>query len=364
MRVLAQVAASQRNGLTPNCFAEDGNHAWNSVDASLWYAFAVQSYLQACPDGLGWVREHAWPALKGIISGYRKGPGMDIYVDENGLLHAGNAHTQLTWMDAQAAGKPVTPRHGCPVEINALWYNTLAFADYLARLFGEAEWEGTKALRGLRLAFFEHFWVTRGGGYLGDVWRDGMLDQSVRPNQILAVSLPYPVLEEQYQPQVVECVRNKLLAPFGLRTLAPDDPHYKGRYEGGPDARDAAYHQGTVWPWPLGHYTDALLRVAWDTDGAAQALLDTVTPLFCEHLTRSGLGSISEIFDASPPYRANGCIAQAWSTTETLRMLIRLKEAAPAVYTAWEQKVAAYLANPWGDTAGICRAILSPAQEG
>lgn len=126
----------------------------------------------------------------------------------------------------------------------------------------------------MRTSFFEHFWVTRGGGYLGDVWRDGMLDQSVRPNQILAVSLPYPVLEEQHQPQVVECVRNKLLTPFGLRTLSPDDPGYRGRYEGGPASRDAAYHQGTVWPWLLGHYTDALLRVAWDVDGAVQALLD------------------------------------------------------------------------------------------
>lgn len=136
-----------------------------------------------------------------------------------------------------------------------------------------------------------------------------MLDQSVRPNQILAVSLPYPVLEEQHQPQVVECVRNKLLTPFGLRTLSPDDPGYRGRYEGGPASRDAAYHQGTVWPWLLGHYTDALLRVAWDVDGAVQALLDRVTPLFCDHLTDAGLASISEIFDASPPYRPNGCIA-------------------------------------------------------
>lgn len=358
LRVLTQVAATQKNGLTPNCFAENGDHAWNSVDASLWYAFAVQSYLKAHPEGLDWVREHAWPALKGIVAGYRQGPGMDIFVDQNGLLHAGNAQSQLTWMDAQAHGRPVTPRHGCPVEINALWYNTLAFVDYLAAQFREPEWESTRALRTLRVAFFEHFWVARGGGYLGDVWRDGMLDQSVRPNQILAVSLPYPILEDQYQPQVVECVRNKLLTPFGLRTLAPDDSNYKGRYEGGPDQRDAAYHQGTVWPWPLGHYTDALLRVAWDVKGASQALLETVTPLFYEHLVRSGLGSISEVFDASPPYRANGCMAQAWSVTEVLRMLVNLKDAAPDVYASWEKKLAQNLAEPWGDTAGICRVTL------
>ena len=365
LRVLEQVAGSLKNGLTPNCFAEDGNHAYNSADASLWYAFAVQCYLQENPEGLNWVREHAWAALKAIVSGYRQGPGMDIFVDENGLLHAGNAHTQLTWMDAQADGRPVTPRHGCPVELNALWYNTLAFVDYLAGVFREPKWEDAKGLRALRTSFFEHFWVTRGGGYLGDVWRDGMLDQSVRPNQILAVSLPYPVLEEQHQPQVVECVRNKLLTPFGLRTLSPDDPGYRGRYEGGPASRDAAYHQGTVWPWLLGHYTDALLRVAWDVDGAVQALLDRVTPLFCDHLTDAGLASISEIFDASPPYRPNGCIAQAWSVAECLRMLIRLKRAAPGVYKAWEKLAAYRLANPIsGDTAGVCRVIMTLADDG
>lgn len=360
LRVLSDVARNLKGGLVPNFFSENGEHAYNSADAALWYAFAVQSYLKEHPDGLAWVREHAWPALKAIVQGYRQGPGLDIHVDKNGLLHAGNAHTQITWMDAQANGQPVTPRHGCPVEINALWYNTLAFVDYLAAKFGEPEWEGTQALRDLRAAFFEHFWVARGGGYLGDVWRDGLLDQSVRPNQILAVSLPYPVLDENSQPQVVECVRNKLLTPFGLRTLAPDDPNYKGRYEGGPASRDAAYHQGTVWPWLLGHYADALLRTAWDTQGAVKGLLDTLTPLYCDHLSDAGLASISEIFDASPPYRPNGCIAQAWSVAECLRLLILMKRAAPTVYADWEKLVAHRLAHPVsGDTVGVCRVVMT-----
>lgn len=360
LRVLAQVPETLKNGLVPNFFAEDGKHAYNSADASLWYAWSVQCYLKENPDGLAWVREHAWPALKAIVAGYRAGPGMGIFVDDNGLLHAGNEKTQLTWMDAQADGRPVTPRHGCPVELNALWYNTLAFVDFLAARFREPAWEGTQALRDLRVSFFEHFWVARGGGYLGDVWRDGFLDQSVRPNQIFAVSLPYPVLEESHQASVVECVRNKLLTPFGLRTLSPDDPGYKSRYEGGPAARDAAYHQGTVWPWLLGHYGDALLRTAWDVDGAAQALLDTLTPLYCDHLTDAGLASISEIFDASPPYRPNGTIAQAWSVAECLRLLVLLKRAAPQVYDAWEQRAAYRLAHPVsGDTAGICRVTMT-----
>ncbi len=358
LEVLAQVPASMKNGLVPNCFSDRGAHAYNSADAALWYAFAVQAYLAENPDGYAWVREHAWSALKEIVAGYRKGPGMDIFVDENGLLHAGNGHTQLTWMDAIADGRPVTPRHGCPVELNALWYNTLAFVDHLAHKFDEPEWYAGD-LRGMRQSFFEHFWVARDGGYLGDVWRDGMLDQSIRPNQILAVSLPHPILEEQYRPQVVECVRNRLLTPYGLRTLAPADPAYKGRYEGGPAERDASYHQGTVWPWLLGQYTDGLLRVAWDVDGAARGLLDRVTPLFSDHLMNAGLGSISEIFDASPPARANGTIAQAWSVAECLRMLIRLKRAAPGVYNAWEHRIAHRLAFPsTGDTAGICRVTM------
>lgn len=257
----------------------------------------------------------------------------------------------------------MTPRQGCPVEINALWYNTLAFADQLAARFGEEPLAGDMVLRQMRTAFFQRFWVYGGGGYLGDVWQNGTLDVSVRPNQIFAVSLPHPVLAEDYQAQVVECVRNKLLTPYGLRTLAPDDLHYKGRYDGGPASRDAAYHQGTVWPWLLGHYADALLRTAWDVDGAAMALLDTLTPLYCDHISQAGLGSISEVFDGSPPYKPNGCIAQAWSVAECLRLLLRLQKAAPAVYERWQKLAAHRMAHPViGDTAGVCR--VSMALEG
>lgn len=360
LRVLRQVADNMQNGLVPNCFTEDDNHAYNSADASLWYAFAVQCYLQENPDGLAWVREHAWPALKSIIQGYRQGPGMGIYIDNEGLLHAGDTHTQLTWMDAKADGMPVTPRHGCPVELNALWYNTLAFVDHLSAKFDEPDWNCTTALRHFRTTFVERFWSARGNGYLGDVYHDGMLDQSVRPNQILAVSLPYPVLAENWFAPVVECVRNKLLTPYGLRTLSPDDPAFKGRYEGGPSSRDGAYHQGTIWPWLLGHYTDALLRAAWDVRGAASALLTTLTPLYSDHLTDAGLGGISEIFSATPPYTPDGCIHQAWSIAESLRLLTRLQREVPDVYERWQQGIVHRLAHPVsGDTAGVCRATMT-----
>lgn len=361
--VLEAAGACMKNGLIPNIFGNSGQHAYNSADASLWYAFAVQCYLKENennPDAMAWVRSQAWPALKEIVAGYRKGPGMGIFVDENGLLHAGDFQTQLTWMDANVNGKPVTPRNGCPVELTALWYNTQAFVNELSNKFNEPEWGCYDELLALRRAFFEHFWVAREGGYLGDVWRDGTLDQSIRPNQMLAVSLPYRALTEQYRPSVMECVRDKLLTAYGLRTLAPEDPRYKPRYEGGPEQRDGAYHEGTVWPWLLGQYTDGLLRVAWDIDGAARSLLDKTMPLFADHLSDAGIGSISEVFDGNPPARPNGTIAQAWSVAECLRMLITLKRRAPEVYSTWERALAKRLANPIsGDKAGVCRVEMT-----
>ncbi len=360
LNVIAEIGRHIRDGLVPNMFSEAGEHAYNTVDASLWYAFAIQQLLIAVPDGLSWVRMHAWDALKAIIKGYRKGPGMGIFVDAEGLLHAGDAHTQLTWMDAQVNGIPVTPRHGCPVEVNALWYNTLALADSLAAAFHEVQPSGERQRGDMRDAFLRRFWTNQDGGHLGDVWRDGQLDYSVRPNQILAVSLPHAVLLDECQPQVVECVRNRLLTPYGLRTLSPDAPAYRGSYGGNVESRDSAYHQGTVWPWLLGHYADALLHTAWDMNGAVQGLLDTVTPLFCQHMCEAGLGSISEVFDGSPPYNPGGCTAQAWSVAESLRMLKNLQKAAPEVFAQWEQKVAYCLANPAsGDTSGVCRATMT-----
>ncbi len=359
--VLGSMAREMKDGLVPNYLTPDGANAYNSADASLWFAFAVQSYMATAPEqGLEWVREHAWPALRAIVRGFRKGHGPTVFIDGDGILHAGDATTQLTWMDAMVDGRPVTPRHGCPVELNALWYNTLALTTYLDRKFGEPDPTADgMLLRRMRKAFEERFYVAEDGGYLGDVWRDGMLDKSVRPNQILAVSLPFPILKKTLQAEVVECVRDKLLTPFGLRTLCPDDEAYCRIYRGDAKSRDLSYHQGTVWPWLLGHYADALLKVARDKKGAVRALLDTVTPLLCDHLSEAGIGSISEVFDATPPYVPNGCIAQAWSVAECLRMLTVLKAAAPDVYAHWEKEAAFRLAcTSKGDTADVCHAFL------
>ena len=326
-----------KDGLIPNVFSADGNHAYNSADASLWYVWAVQQMLKALPDRKRLVRERCWPVIKNIIEHYGGGKVPFVTPDAEGFLSVGNPGTQLTWMDAVANGRPVTPRHGQPVEISALWYNALAFADSLAKAFGEPEWRRTKQLDAMRAVFFKRYWVTdERGDYLADVWRDGGVETCVRPNQLFALSLPYPVLDEERYVSVLSRVRRCLLTPYGLRTLAPSAPGYRPLYEGGPAERDEAYHQGTVWPWLLGAYGEAVLRAAWDVPGSVRELLRTIRPLFAQHLGDAGIGSVSEIFDGDPPHLPNGCIAQAWSVAECLRLLYLLKEAAPGIYAEWE----------------------------
>lgn len=342
--VLAAVGRQMRGGVVPNIFGAGGRPAaFNSVDASLWYVWAVQQMLEWTPDKARFARETCWPVIKAMVTAYRNGVDAEgaplVRMDEDGLLRTGDAHTQFTWMDAMVDGLPVTPRHGCPVDINALWYNALAFTDYLAQLYDEPAWRCPDQLRRLREAFRARLWCPAGEGYLGDVWRDGALDASIRPNQIFAVSLPYPPLPPDDQPAVVECVRNNLFTPYGLRTLSPRHPAYKGHCEGDPRQRDAAYHQGTVWPWLLGAYGEALLKTAWDVRGAAAGLLDALTPLFSSHLAEAGLGSISEIFDGNPPHAPGGCIAQAWSVAECYRLLRLVERDQPEAYASWEETV-------------------------
>lgn len=336
--ILAIMAAALKNGRIPNVFSADGQHAYNCVDASLWYIWAVQMLLRVDASRLGFVREHCWPAIQEIVRAYGSGRIPHVHPDEEGFLDVGNAQTQLTWMDATVHGRPVTPRWGQPVEISALWYNALTFADELARRFDAAGWQNSQALRQrMRTVFVHRHWTSSAqGDYLADVWCNGERDMRVRPNQLFAVSLPNPLLGEEWQAAVVSRVRLCLLTPYGLRTLAPSAPDYRPVYEGGPDERDSAYHQGCVWPWLLGAYGDALLRAAWDEDNAVRELLHQLTPLFSRHLGEAGVGSLSEIFDGDPPHQPDGCIAQAWSVAECLRLLRTLEKAAPAVYAQWE----------------------------
>lgn len=327
MDILNAMAAVEKDGLLPNTFAEGGNeHAYNTVDSSLWYFWAVQQLLKYTGD-LDAVREKMWPAMKSILRHFMAGTIFNIGMNDQGLLSAGDGRHALTWMDAIVDGRPVTPRNGLPVEINALWYNALSFAADLGERFGESDLLPWGLLNRVRQAFQETFWIEE-GGYLGDVFTEGGLDRAVRPNQILAASLPFSPLEPHQGKGVVACVRDHLLTPVGIRTLSPEASDYQGWYAGDQRTRDRAYHQGTVWPWLLVHYGEACLRTAEDPLQAKAALLPLLRNLLERHLGEAGLGCISEVFDGNPPHRPGGCIAQAWSTAALIHLYFLLNEAA------------------------------------
>lgn len=323
--ILREMGKHQCSGLLPNFFAVDERRtAYNAVDTSLWYFWAVQQMIKYTND-FATVKDVFWPVMKSILNHYLSGTHHHIYVSENGLLHSGAADTQLTWMDAMADGRPVTPRSGYAVEINALWYNALCFVANLSERFGEREFLYEKMVTRVRNAFEESFWI-EDGQYLGDVASENGLDTSVRPNQIFAVSLPYSPIDTPRWQGVVERVRSELLTPFGLRTLSPRNVKYRGRYEGDASSRDSAYHQGTAWYWLIGHFGEALLRTAGDKKEARAFLLAYLRTSLTRHLREGGLGLIGEIFDGDPPHRPDGCIAQAWSTAEAIRLYSLLGE--------------------------------------
>lgn len=324
--ILDAMAPMEKDGLMPNCFAESGDeHAYNTVDTALWYFWAVQQMLKYTGN-VEAVREKMWPAMKNIIHYYMKGTSFNIGMNEQGLLSAGDGRHALTWMDAIVHGRPVTPRNGMPVDINALWYNALSFFVELAGRMEEDLPFPKDMLSKLRQAFQETFWIEE-GSYLGDVYFEGVLDKAIRPNQILAVSLPYSPLEPYQWKGIVACVRDHLLTPLGLRTLDPDNREYRGRYEGDQPNRDSSYHQGTVWPWLLAHYGEACLRSAEDRTQQKAYLLHLVRSLMDRHIREAGLGCISEVFDGNPPHRPGGCIAQAWSTAGLIQLYYLLIEA-------------------------------------
>ncbi len=341
--VLNRLAQDASTGRIPNMFSPDGNHAYNCIDASLWYAWAAQTAFYNLEDGPKQLRKDCWKFIKSVIENYASGAVEHVHCDAEGFLHVGTPDTQLTWMDANVHGKAVTPRHGCPVEINALWYNLLAFAQQAAKKYGEKYPHvlcHQRSLDAMRKEFLQRFWVENvRGNYLADCWRPDEVDTSLRPNQLFAVGLPFAILEEEYWGDVVDTCRNALLTPYGLRTLAPNDVRYAAQCEGSPEERDGAYHQGTVWPWLLGIYGDALMRVAYETESAVHELLLQLTPLLTTHLFEAGIGSVSEIFNADPPHAAGGCVAQAWSVAELIRLLAVLKELEPEVYNNWHDKV-------------------------
>ncbi len=345
--VLRQIKGAVKNGLVPNLIgAGNGEAAFNSADASLWYMLAVHRFALACPKEKTFIKKNCWPVMKDIIRHFAAGTMPDehgdmlVFADEDGLLHAGNEKTQLTWMDASINGEPVTPRDGCAVELNALWFDALSFAKELAKEFGENPPAEIALLPRLKKAFNRVFRPSDDdaalmGGGLYDTWHPVKgPGRHIRPNQIFAVAVPCSPLSQKAQNAVVKCVRDNLLTPYGLRTLAPSDPAYRPACQGPQNVRDKAYHQGTVWPWPAGAYMDAVAKTA-RTDKAVRDALDTLTPLFTLHLNDAGLGSISEIFDGQEPHTPGGCIAQAWSSAEALRLLLLVRQSNPGEWKRW-----------------------------
>jgi predicted glycogen debranching enzyme len=317
--ILRTFAHYIRDGLIPNLFPEGEKEGlYHTADATLWFFHALSRYVEVTGDRA--TLRILLPNLLDVIQHHIRGTRFGIHVDpDDGLLSQGQAGYQLTWMDAKVGDWVVTPRSGKAVEINALWYNALRLAERWATEEGGPVSELSEAAQRARESFNARFWNAQ-VGYLYDVIDgDGNESALCRPNQILAISLEYPVLSEQYWRPVLEVVTQRLLTPFGLRSLAPGDPDYKPKYYGDLRSRDAAYHQGTVWAWLIGPYIDAWLKVNPGDSSRARHFLDG----FVSHLDDACTGSISEIFDAEVPYTPRGCIAQAWSVAEVLRSWVK-----------------------------------------
>jgi predicted glycogen debranching enzyme len=311
--VLSVFAAYESEGMIPNRFDDYSNQPhYNTVDASLWFIQAANEYARLSGDRAGYEKQLR-PACEAILDGYRRGTRFNIKMDEaDGLINQGDANTQLTWMDAKCGNIAFTPRQGKAVEINALWYHAL-------RLCGRNELADRVAA-----SFSKAFWINPYRG-LADVVNDGNRDTSMRPNQIFAVSLEHSPLSSDQQRAVVEVVRRELLTPFGLRTLGPNERGYSPLFRGDQFHRDQAYHNGTIWPWLIGPFLWAYLRVNKRSQPAIEQARQWLTPLI-ESMGNTGcIGQIAEIFEAQPPHRPVGCFAQAWSVSEVLRIANELQ---------------------------------------
>ncbi len=316
--ILQAYAQYVSQGMLPNTFPDVGEEpAYNTVDATLWYFVAIYRYLGQAGDAR--LVEELYPVLKDIVAWHERGTRYGIKVDADGLLAAGEAGCQLTWMDAKVGDWVVTPRQGKAVEINALWYNALRIMAELAGRFGAPEEAVDFARKADRVQarFPEVFW-NPDRECLYDVVDGARADPAIRPNQLLAISLPFTLLSAAQAEKVLNVVEEKLVTPVGLRSLAPGEKDYHPVYDGDALQRDGAYHQGTVWSWLIGPYVMAVFRLKGREEARRRAapMLERIK----EHLAQGGIGTISEIFDATPPYEPKGCIAQAWSVGEILRV--------------------------------------------
>lgn len=326
--VLLAFAQAMTRGVLPNRFPDAGETAeYNTVDATLWFFEALRAYVAATGD-FGVVRDHLFELLEESIEWHVRGTWHGIQMDDDGLLQAGEAGVQLTWMDAKVGDWVVTPRHGKPVEIQALWYNALCVMRGFAAQHGldarQAHYD--RMAKQARESFNGAFWNEATGCLLDCVEPQGVRDGAIRPNQLVAMSLEHPVLDQARWAGVIRVAREHLLTPYGLRTLSPMDRDYRGRFEGGPRERDGAYHQGTVWPWLMGPFASAYFKAEGFSACAREQVREWIAPLERMALER---GQLPEVFDGDAPHRAGGCFAQAWSVAELLRVRAELRRPLP-----------------------------------
>ena len=302
--------------LFPNV-GDGTNAAFNSADAPLWFFWALQQYAEYANTKANIWKEYSRKMIM-ILQGFRDGTSFNIKMQENGLLYAGEQGKAVTWMDAVVSGKPVTPRIGLTVELNALWYNAIMFTLEIARL-AEAnafvnEWQ--PIADNFQSSYKDAFWC-KDRAYLADYINGDFKDWSVRPNMVFATSLPYVCLSEKIRQLILEKIQQELLTPRGLRTLSPKHPDYKGSYFGDQRERDMAYHQGTVWPWLLGHFAEGYLRIHGKS---GLSFIKKLYDRFESEMTERCIGTISEVFDGDPPHKSGGALSQAWSVGEILRI--------------------------------------------
>lgn len=320
--VIDTMVSRLKKGLFPNSFSDD-EAFYNTVDTSLWFFWALQQYCIKTKDHISIWKSYS-QEIKSILKFYREGTLYNIHMLPNGLIYGGKQGYAITWMDAVVGGKPVTPRIGCPVEINALWYNAVAFSLELA---GKADdqtfikkWKPLPEK--IKNSFIKEFW-DESKGYLADCIDGDFKDWSLRPNQVIATALVYSPLNDEMKKSVLEIVRHDLLTPRGLRSLAPSHPDYHGIYEGTQEQRDRAYHQGTVWPWLIEHFCEGYVQIY---KNLAIPMLQKIIKDFEPTMTEHGIGTISEIYNGDPPHLPQGAISQAWNVAALLRVLEKLNE--------------------------------------
>lgn len=313
----------QKDGLLPNMTGSSREDSvYNCIDASLWMFWALEKFLDES-DSIDWIID-IWQELRTIYLAYYSNQAPGVNHHDNGLLETGSIYDTLSWMDARVDGKAASPRYGYLVEINALWFNASQLMHELSTEFNDDEItkKTSNTVRNLRNNFVRTFWIEE-KGYFADHVHNGIQNTQLRPNQIFALGLESIKINPEYALSAIDAVTEKLLTPYGLRTLSPDDKEYRVKYQGDDKSRDMAYHNGTVWPWLIGAYTDAVLKYS-SNKSEAKSKLRRLLLAFDQQFDQAGLNSISEIFDATEPFKARGCIAQAWSVSEVRRALLKV----------------------------------------